>query len=63
VLILLVLLTFEGALGVAVLHAAYPAVLSVVHQLCAIAVLAAALAPREARRPTAAFSRALPKPA
>jgi heme a synthase len=63
VLILLGLLTFEGALGVAALQAAYPAVLSIAHQLCAVAVLAAALAPREARRTVAVFSGALPRPA
>jgi heme A synthase len=63
VLILLGLLTFEGALGVAALQAAYPAVLSIAHQLCAVAVLAAALAPRGPRRPVAVFSGALPRPA
>jgi cytochrome c oxidase assembly protein subunit 15 len=39
------LLTLEGALGVATLSAAQPIVLSVIHQVCAIAVMAAALAP------------------
>jgi len=42
------LLTLEGALGVATLQAdQQPLVLSIVHQACAIAVLAAALAPRD----------------
>jgi hypothetical protein len=42
------LLTLEGALGVATLRAdQQPLVLSIVHQACAIAVLAAALAPRD----------------
>jgi len=40
------LLTLEGTLGVATLQAGQPLVLSIVHQACAIAVLAAALAPR-----------------
>lgn len=41
------LLTLEGALGVATLQTGQPVVLSIVHQACAIAVLAAALAPRD----------------
>jgi len=41
------LLTLEGVLGVATLGAAQPLVLSIVHQACAIAVLAAALAPSD----------------
>jgi heme a synthase len=45
-LVLFVLLTFEGALGIAALQPDQPVTLSVMHQLCAIAVLAAALAPR-----------------
>jgi heme a synthase len=61
-LVLFGLLSFEGALGVAVLQALYPVVLSIVHQLCAIAVLVAALAPRE-RSPGPEFSGALPRPA
>jgi heme a synthase len=61
-LVLLGLLTFEGALGVAVLQSAHPVALSIVHQLCAIAVLAAALGPRE-RSPASEFSGVLPRPA
>lgn len=53
------LLTLEGALGIATLQAGQPLVLSIVHQACAIAVLAAALAPRDlwARRPPADIGR------
>jgi heme A synthase len=55
--VLFALLTLEGALGVATLQAdQQPLVLSILHQACAIAVLAAALAPselpRENRAPT-----------
>jgi cytochrome c oxidase assembly protein subunit 15 len=53
------LLTLEGALGIATLQAGQPLVLSIVHQACAIAVLAAALAPRDlwARRSPADIGR------
>jgi len=40
------LLTLEGVLGVATLQPGAPVVLSIVHEACAIAVLAAALMPR-----------------
>jgi heme a synthase len=46
------LLTLEGALGVATLQAGQPLVLSIVHQACAIAVLAAALVPYRRHRPS-----------
>jgi cytochrome c oxidase assembly protein subunit 15 len=42
-LVLFGLLTLDGALGIATLQAGQPVVLSIVHQVCAIAVLAAAL--------------------
>ena len=45
--LLFALLTLEGVLGVASLQSGQPLVLSIVHQTCAIAVLAAALAPRD----------------
>jgi cytochrome c oxidase assembly protein subunit 15 len=43
-LFLLALLTLEGVLGVAALQVERPLVLSIIHQVCAIAVLAVALA-------------------
>jgi cytochrome c oxidase assembly protein subunit 15 len=46
VTVLLGLLTFEGMLGVATLQPDAPVVLSIVHEACAIAVLAVALMPR-----------------
>ncbi len=46
VAVLLGLLTFEGVLGVATLQPDAPVVLSIVHEACAIAVLAVALLPR-----------------
>jgi hypothetical protein len=47
---LFALLTLEGILGVAILRAEQqPLVLSIVHQACAIAILAAALAPSDLR--------------
>jgi len=49
-LVLFGLLTLEGALGVATLRPGQPIVLSIIHQVCAIAVLAAALAPRDLGR-------------
>ena len=51
------LLTLEGALGIATLQAGQPLVLSIVHQACAIAVLAAALAPRDLWAPLASRYR------
>jgi cytochrome c oxidase assembly protein subunit 15 len=54
------LLTLEGALGVATLRAGEPLVLSIVHQACAIAVLAAALAPRDLWARPLAQTRAAP---
>jgi heme A synthase len=45
--LLFALLTLEGVLGVASLQPGQPLVLSIVHQACAIAVLVAALAPRD----------------
>ena len=48
--LLFALLTLEGVLGVALLQPGQPLVLSIVHQTCAIAVLAAALAPRDLGR-------------
>jgi cytochrome c oxidase assembly protein subunit 15 len=60
-LLLFALLTLEGALGVAALQAERPLVLSIVHQVCAIAVLAVALAPPDLRwsrsAATAKFAR------
>jgi heme a synthase len=60
-LLLFALLTLEGALGVAALQAERPLVLSIVHQVCAIAVLAVALAPSDLRwsrsAATARFAR------
>jgi cytochrome c oxidase assembly protein subunit 15 len=44
-LLLFGLFTLEGALGVGALQAGNPVVLSIVHQVCAIAVLVAALMP------------------
>ncbi len=44
------MLTLEGVLGVASLQPGQPLVLTIVHQTCAIAVLAAALAPRDIGR-------------
>jgi heme a synthase len=44
------LLTLEGVLGVASLQPGQPLVLTIVHETCAIAVLAAALAPRDLGR-------------
>jgi heme A synthase len=44
------LFTLEGALGITTLQAGQPLVLSIVHQICAIAVLATALAPRDLGR-------------
>jgi heme A synthase len=44
------LLTLEGVLGVASLQPGQPLVLTIVHQTCAIAVLAAAFAPRDLGR-------------
>jgi heme a synthase len=55
-LLLLGLLTLEGALGVAALQAERPLVLSIIHQVCAIAVLVAALAPSDLRWPRPAAS-------
>jgi cytochrome c oxidase assembly protein subunit 15 len=52
--VLLGLLTFEGALGVATLQPDAPVVLSIVHEACAIAVLAAVLMPRSRDAPVAA---------
>jgi cytochrome c oxidase assembly protein subunit 15 len=49
-LVLFGLLTLEGALGIATLQASRPLVLSIVHQVCAVAVLAAALMPPDAFR-------------
>jgi heme a synthase len=46
-LFLFALLTLEGVLGVAALQAERPLVLSIIHQVCAIAVLAVALAPSD----------------
>jgi heme A synthase len=46
-LLLFALLTLEGALGVAALAPGQPVVWSILHQVCAIAVLAAALAPSD----------------
>ena len=43
-------LTLEGALGVAALQASQPVVLSIIHQVCAIAVLVAALMPDDLRQ-------------
>jgi len=48
--LLFALLTLEGVLGVASLQPDQPLVLTIVHQTCAIAVLAAALAPRDLGR-------------
>jgi len=48
-LVLFGLLTLEGALGIAALRPGAAVVLSIAHQVGAIAVLAAALAPREPR--------------
>jgi cytochrome c oxidase assembly protein subunit 15 len=45
------LLTIDGALGIAALAKALPAVLSIAHQVGAVAVLAAALAPAMTLRP------------
>jgi heme a synthase len=60
-LLLFALLTLEGALGVAALQAERPLVLSIIHQVCAIAVLAVALAPPDLRwsrsATTAKFAR------
>ena len=54
------LLTLEGALGVATLQAEQqPLLLSIVHQACAIAVLAAALAPRDLWAPPLAQTRTI----
>jgi cytochrome c oxidase assembly protein subunit 15 len=53
-LVLFGLLTLEGALGVAALQPGQPVVLSIAHQLCAIAVLTAALAPRGRAAPRSA---------
>jgi heme a synthase len=50
-LLLFGLLTLEGVLGVATLQAERPLVLSIIHQVCAIAVLVAALAPSDLWRP------------
>ena len=44
-IVLFGLLTLEGALGVATLQAERPLVFSIIHQVCAIAILAVALAP------------------
>jgi heme A synthase len=44
-LLLFALLTLEGAVGIAALAPGQPAVWSILHQVCAVAVLAAALAP------------------
>ena len=44
-LLLFGLLTFEAVLGIAALQPGQPVVASILHQVCAIAVLAAALAP------------------
>ncbi len=49
-LLLLFLLTLEAVLGVATLQAERPLLLSIVHQVCAVAVLVAALLPPDARR-------------
>jgi heme A synthase len=49
-LLLLALLSLEGALGIAALAPGQPALWSILHQVCAIAVLAAALAPPEVWR-------------
>jgi cytochrome c oxidase assembly protein subunit 15 len=57
-LVLFGLLTLEGALGVAALQPGQPVVLSIVHQLCAIAVLTAALAPRGRAAPRSASAAA-----
>jgi len=46
-LLLFGLLTLEGVLGVASLQPDQPLVLSIVHQTCALAVLVAALSPRD----------------
>jgi heme a synthase len=48
-LLLFGLLTLEGALGAATLQAERPLVLSIIHQVCAIAVLVVALAPPDLR--------------
>jgi cytochrome c oxidase assembly protein subunit 15 len=56
-LLLFVLLTLEGVLGVATLQAERPLVLSIVHQVCAIAVLAVALAPSDVWRSRAATAK------
>jgi heme a synthase len=60
-LLLFGLLTLEGALGVATLQAERPLVLSIIHQVCAVAVLVAALMPSGAWRskPSAAPKFAL----
>jgi cytochrome c oxidase assembly protein subunit 15 len=52
-LLLFGLLTLEGALGIATLRPGAPVSLSIVHEVCAIAVLAAALAPRARTGPIA----------
>jgi cytochrome c oxidase assembly protein subunit 15 len=56
------LLTLEGVLGVAALQAERPLVFSIIHQVCAIAVLAVALAPSDLWRshPAAAAKFARP---
>lgn len=60
-LLLFGLLTLDGVLGVATLQAERPLVLSIIHQVCAVAVLAAALLPSDAWRskPSAAAKLAL----
>jgi heme A synthase len=46
-LVLLALFTLEGALGIVALRPGQPVIPSILHQVCAVAVLAAALAPPE----------------
>jgi cytochrome c oxidase assembly protein subunit 15 len=58
-LVLFGLLTLEGALGIATLQPGEPVALSILHQVCAIAVLVAALAPPGPRRLDAVASRQL----
>jgi heme a synthase len=55
---LFVFLTLDGVLGIATLHAGQPLVMSIVHQVVAIAVLAVAIMPREWRGVRSAFPAA-----
>jgi cytochrome c oxidase assembly protein subunit 15 len=56
-LLLFALLSLEGALGVAALALGQPVLWSILHQVCAIAVLTAALAPPELRRSDSTIRR------